>query len=45
MKGYMTQQGYMGYIPFRGYVLFCTQNEYEEYYEENYLSNMAALCL
>lgn len=34
MKGYLTFTGYMGYIPEKGYILFCTQNEYEEYYQE-----------
>lgn len=37
MKGYTTHQGFMGYIPDRGYILFCTEDEYEEYYNENYL--------
>lgn len=32
MKGYPTQQGYMGYIPRKGYTLFATENDYEEYY-------------
>jgi len=34
MKGYTTQQGFMGYIPNKGYILFCTQTEYIEYYQE-----------
>lgn len=34
MKGYITHQGYMGYIPNVGYVLFCTEEEYAEYYME-----------
>ena len=36
MKGYIVPQGYMGFIPRKGYILFATQNEYEEYYEEYY---------
>lgn len=36
MKGYVTSNGYKGYIPERGYVLFSTQTEYEEYYRENF---------
>ena len=40
MKGYTTQSGYMGYIPNRGYILFCTEKEYEEYYGNNYLSKL-----
>ena len=34
MKGYATNQGYMGYIPDMGYILFCTEEEYAEYYME-----------
>ena len=34
MKGYITHQGYMGYISNVGYVLFCTEEEYTEYYME-----------
>lgn len=34
MKGYTVSTGYMGYIPEMGYILFSTQNEYEEYYKE-----------
>lgn len=34
MKGYTTPSGYMGYIPTKGYILFCTENEYREYYGE-----------
>lgn len=34
MKGYTVSTGYMGYIPEMGYILFCTQKEYEEYYRE-----------
>ena len=36
MKGYTTQQGYMGHIPGEGYVLFCTENDYKEYYLANF---------
>lgn len=36
MKGYPTQNGYMGHIPGRGYVLFSSETEYVEYYRENY---------
>ena len=32
MKGYYTQSGYKGYIPNKGYILFCTRAEYEEYF-------------
>ena len=35
MKGYPIPQGYKGYIPGMGYILFATQNEYEEYYNEH----------
>ena len=32
MKGYPTQQGYMGYIPSKNrYILFATESEYLEY--------------
>ncbi len=34
MKGYATSEGYKGYIPGRGYMLFATEREYEEYYAE-----------
>jgi hypothetical protein len=34
MKGYPTQTGYMGYIPNKGYSLFATETDYEEYYQE-----------
>lgn len=34
MKGYPTYSGYMGYIPSKGYILFATESEYREYYEE-----------
>lgn len=34
MKGYPTQTGYMGYIPGMGYVLFSTEEEYKETWEE-----------
>lgn len=34
MKGYPTHEGYMGHIPDKGYVLFCTEEEYKEYYKE-----------
>ena len=36
MKGYATKTGYMGYIPNKGYILFCSETEYCEYYRENY---------
>lgn len=32
MKGYVTNTGYMGYIPKHGYMMFSTESEYEEYY-------------
>ena len=35
MKGYPTQNGFMGYIPGKGYILFCDEAEYVEYYREN----------
>lgn len=38
MKGYTTNSGYMGYIPNKGYILFCTENEYKEYYRDNLMS-------
>lgn len=34
MKGYPIHEGYMGYIPNRGYILFSTETEYLEYYKE-----------
>lgn len=34
MKGYMTHIGYKGYIPHMGYILFATEKEYAEYYQE-----------
>ena len=33
MKGYPTYDGFMGYIPHKGYTLFATENEYYEYFE------------
>ena len=36
MKGYNTEQGYKGYVPEMGYILFCTEREYREYFEENF---------
>lgn len=39
MKGYVVQEGYRGYIPNKGYVLFSTEDEYKEYYIEYYLDN------
>lgn len=33
MKGYHTQSGYMGYVDGR-YVLFASEDEYEEYMED-----------
>ena len=38
MKGYPTSSGYKGYIPNEGYILFCTEDEYREYYRENFLN-------
>ena len=35
MKGYFVSTGYMGYIPDKGYILFSTENEYKEYFNEN----------
>lgn len=34
MKGYTVDVGYRGYIPGEGYILFCTEEEYKEYYKE-----------
>ena len=34
MKGYPVNDGYKGYIPGRGYMLFATESEYEEYFLE-----------
>lgn len=34
IKGYPTQQGYMGYIPHEGYVLFSCEQDYIETYNE-----------
>lgn len=34
MKGYQTAQGYMGYVPGKGYMLFTSDTEYKEYYAE-----------
>ena len=31
MKGYPTNEGYMGYVDGR-YMLFATENDYKEYY-------------
>lgn len=31
MKGYPTQQGYMGYVDGR-YILFASEQDYKEYY-------------
>ena len=31
MKGYYTNSGYMGYIPGIEYMLFASENDYEEY--------------
>ena len=36
MKGYLTQNGFMGYIPNKGYWLFSNETDYIEYYRENY---------
>ena len=33
MKGYIVNNGYMGYIG-SGYVLFATESEYREYFED-----------
>lgn len=36
MKGYITQAGYMGYVPSLGkYLLFVNEEEYQEYIQEN----------
>lgn len=36
MKGYYTKDGYMGYIPSKKkFMLFATEEEYEEYFVEN----------
>lgn len=34
MKGYNVPEGYMGYIPDEGYILFSSEEDYREYYEE-----------
>lgn len=35
MKGYLISSGYMGYLPeLDGYILFCTEDEYYEYFRE-----------
>lgn len=34
MKGYNTSDGYKGYVPEMGYILFSTEEEYREYYTE-----------
>lgn len=34
MKGYSVSNGYMGYVDGR-YMLFVSQEEYREYYEDN----------
>jgi hypothetical protein len=34
MKGYPISVGYMGYIPGIGYILFSTETEYKETWEE-----------
>lgn len=34
MKGYIVSCGYMGYIPGHGYLLYSTESDYEEDYEE-----------
>lgn len=39
MKGYTVNVGYRGYIPGMGYILFSTEKEYEEYFEE-YMENV-----
>ena len=36
MKGYITQAGYMGYIPDKGYILFSCERDYEEYFDVEY---------
>lgn len=33
-KGYIVPFGYMGYIPGAGYILFATEEEYNEAYDE-----------
>lgn len=35
MKGYDVPDGYMGYIPNNGYMLFCSDADYKEYYREH----------
>lgn len=35
MKGYATSDGYRGYIPGKGYMLFATETDYKEYYLEH----------
>lgn len=36
MKGYITQDGYMGYVPSLGrYLLFASETDYKEYIQEN----------
>ena len=41
MKGYPVNNGYMGFIPETGdYMLFCTEEEYVEYFKDNLLSNL-----
>lgn len=41
MKGYPVKNGYMGYIPeINSYMLFCTEDEYVEYYNDNMLANI-----
>lgn len=41
MKGYPVVNGYMGYIPETGkYMLFCTEAEYIEYFNDNLLANL-----
>ena len=40
-KGYPTESGYMGYIPNKGYVLFSSEDDYEDFYEANYGHNFA----
>lgn len=34
MKGYYSNEGYMGYIPGEGYTLFSSEQEYYEVYRE-----------
>jgi hypothetical protein len=39
MKGYLTSEGYIGFLPQIDWVLFATEHEYEEFFKE-YVKNM-----